>query len=1024
MAIVPLPVLLLAMAALTVAAERSVCAAEAPRNAGDAVVLVQRSVRTRGAAGWSNRFLERANSFKVGDALEFKVSNSTWLNCTVVGEEDRVDSYVIHVPALPQGHQQVTGVDARSLRDPRQEEARRSARSQAERRATEEARIRDEQEEIQFEDHEDVLLAGSGSAVGKWFPARIQKPGKLPGTYDVLYKGKRIPSVKTTILRKAHEMHYDACEPVDIVGAGGVVRRGKVLGPGTERGFVSVRHPEHAPGSEVLEVPLFMLRKVSQVVNTSNAIVAAAGTEKKPVYEVGKAMWAQLEEGRGAKPWVPCVIVGAGDEPDTYNVRITTTIPAYDLCDVPAKQLREMEDSRRRREGEQARVAAEVEEKRRAAEEQAQQEERSRLREEEAAQVRLRQQAVSQILSVAEYHQGQEVLFHLQGARWVNCTVVSLVDKPHTYNIFVPSFPEGLQSVNGVHAQFLLSRNEAKRRQAEALEAKRRAAEEEKAKAEYAHTFYPGDRVQVQIANNTWAYAIIKNNASTPAWYTAYVRGEMVTIHKSSIRRDWDHEFEPGELVQIKSPAYNNTWITCTILRKGEIANTYNVYFGKGAIGHRDMHNIDSWGLRRFTYTPGTKVEVFMKKGYNAGLWVQGIVTRKVTDKRDMYDVLVDDTPLEYNMTSVPYILLRKSEAEEKRLHEKWLEQAQLKVAEDRAKELAKRYEERWDAEHTFQDGECAQVRAKGETSDEWTSVTILDRGSTKDRYNIKWERIIGYPKRRQVLYIKDVKRENLRKDPKCQEAQLREAEEARRRLEEQEAKRQAAVKARARAEEEAQRKQERQQAAKEAEVRARHELEEQEAKVAQQQAEELAESTAEFTAKQQVMSLRDSMVAPPAPDGEVDRVSEEELAQIVADAQEAMRAAEDRELEKRQEKEPKSIWKMDAETAKAQSEWDAMIAAEDERLEQEAEASEQATSEPAEQEATGTPADAGEWRPDSWPGETHEEFEGGEADGVQQQPDEFARGASGVVIEQQAIGQAEAKDEEQPRDEAQEMAE
>uniref|UniRef100_A0A7S4QRI6 Uncharacterized protein n=1 Tax=Alexandrium monilatum TaxID=311494 RepID=A0A7S4QRI6_9DINO len=346
-------------------------------------------------------------NFEAGQDLEVNVFGSKWVNCTIVRPGTKPDTYTIHVPSFPTGHQDLPDVKASTLRDPRAEEKRiaRKAAEVAQMKADEEARRQAEEAERRAQEEEERRLADLRAhtfdageqvevrTVGKngtirWVKATIEGQGDGPNKYNIDVQGAKLPNINSQALRKDSVNHFEVGARVEVKAKGGNLNWVKCVV--MSRGDTPNTYNIHIPAApknkqDVYNVPATSLRQEVVPVWT-------------PKYEIGEIMEVKLNLEPDASSWVRCNITDKAVQVETYNIFVFTHPNGYHMQNVSAAILRQTPEGLKINAERKARRNAEAEAKRKA-------EEEGRAREHAAL---LRAQRAQEAASRAEERQKRE----------------------------------------------------------------------------------------------------------------------------------------------------------------------------------------------------------------------------------------------------------------------------------------------------------------------------------------------------------------------------------------------------------------------------------------------------------------------------------------------------------------------------------------------------------------------------------------------------------------------------------------
>jgi len=136
------------------------------------------------------------------------------------------------------------------------------------------------------------------------------------------------------------------------------------------------------------------------------APAAAALRQTGQVFQVGEWLELLIQKGQYAGNWVPCQVLGQGQAPYTYDVHIPGAPEGkQDFKDIPSDQLRR---------GQSALSAA-----------------------------------AAGGLAGRVFQVGEQLELQIQkgqyAGNWVPCQVTGQGSAPHTYNVHIPSAPQGKQ---------------------------------------------------------------------------------------------------------------------------------------------------------------------------------------------------------------------------------------------------------------------------------------------------------------------------------------------------------------------------------------------------------------------------------------------------------------------------------------------------------------------------------------------------------------------------------------------------
>mmetsp|Transcript_20155 Transcript_20155/g.47174 ORF Transcript_20155/g.47174 Transcript_20155/m.47174 type:complete len:1119 (-) Transcript_20155:115-3471(-) len=331
------------------------------------------------------------------------------------------------------------------------------------------------------------------------------------------------------------------------------------------------------------------------------------------------------------------------------------------------------------------------------------------------------------------FETGQELEVNVFGSKWVNCTIVAAGTKVDTYDIHVPSFPQGHQDLANVKAVTLRDPMAERKRQEwkAAEEAKRKADEEARKKAEdeakqaaedeerrlaelMAHTFEIGENVEVKSAgkdgNLTWVKATVVGKGNGPRKYNINVKGTNISnINYLALRKDAAHHFEVGEHAEVKTKGGQPvTWVKCIIMGKGDESNTYHIHVPAAPKNKRNILNVPVRSLRKEPmpvwsprFEAGELMEVFLKVSPNKSTWVRCNVTGKAI-KVETYHIQVLNNATGYRLENVSAALLRETQEGLNLLNMKKARLLAQKEALHKAEEEKKRLAEEAEARRRY----------------------------------------------------------------------------------------------------------------------------------------------------------------------------------------------------------------------------------------------------------------------------------------------------------------------------------
>jgi len=358
----------------------------------DALALIQSTALGGGAQRHASAvFGPLQAAFKAGQEVEVNVFGSKWVNATIVGPGTKSDTYRIHVPSFPSGHQDLPDVKVATLRDPKAEERRLALRAQetARRKADEEARRKAEEAEKRAAEAEQSRVADllahtfepgelvevkSTSKSGNltWIKATIVGKGTQPNKYNISVGGTKIGNINYLALRKDAAYHFEAGEHAEVRAKSGNLKWVKciITGKGDKPSTYNINIPA-APKNkqDLLNIPATSLRKEPIPVWT-------------PQFELGYLMEVSIPSGQNKSNWVKCNVTGTAVKVETYHLQVLTNATGYRLENVSALHLRETQEGKH--------LLKEKHERERALAEANRKAEKERLRKEEEAAVRKR----------------------------------------------------------------------------------------------------------------------------------------------------------------------------------------------------------------------------------------------------------------------------------------------------------------------------------------------------------------------------------------------------------------------------------------------------------------------------------------------------------------------------------------------------------------------------------------------------------------------------------------------------------